>query len=370
MNNLKMTKSKKRASKAFLTLIAILVSLGFSFGQEKEILLKEYEPISLYEIPKTLPVKAKFPVIDVHSHPYAISESEIDTWVETMNKAGIDKTILLTYQTGAAFDSIYDLYSKYDDRFEIWCGIDYTGYNEPGWSEKAIKELVRCYNKGARGIGELGDKGEGLSYSKPTAAKGMHIDDERLSPLLKKCGELGMPVNIHVAEPFWMYQPIDKHNDGLMNAQEWKIDSTKEGILGHAQLLKTLQNAVSRNSGTTFIACHFANSSYDLGILGNLLDKYPNLYADISARYAETAPIPRHVRKFFIKYQDRLLYGTDMGMSPSMYTTTFRILETEDEHFYQKDLFSYHWALNGFGLPDNVLKKIYYDNAKQIQILE
>lgn len=365
----KLEKTEIKPFRALFVLIMML-SLSFSFGQENEILLKEYDPVSLYKIPRTFPVKAKFPVIDVHSHPYAKSESEIKKWVETMDEAGIEKTILLTYQTGQSFDSIYDLYSKYEDRFEIWCGIDYTGYNEPGWTKKAIKELVRSYNKGARGVGELGDKGKGLSYSQPTAAKGMHIDDDRMSPLLKKCGELGMPVNIHVAEPFWMYQPIDKHNDGLMNAKKWQIDTTKMNILGHAALLKTLENAVGNNPNTTFIACHFANSSYDLSILGNLLDKYPNLYADISARYAETAPIPRRVKKFFIKYQDRLLYGTDMGLSPLMYTTTFRILETEDEHFYQKDLFSYHWALNGFGLPDNVLKKIYYENAKQIQILE
>ncbi|WP_081209319.1 amidohydrolase family protein [Salegentibacter sediminis] len=347
-------------------LFLIVLTGNFSFGQEQDILLKEYDPVSIYNIPKTFPVKARFPVIDMHSHPYAKSQSEIEEWIDNMDEAGIEKTILLTYETGVAFDSIYDVYSKYEGRFELWCGFDYTGYDQPDWTKKAVAELVRCYKKGARGVGELGDKGEGLSYSQPTAAPGMHIDDKRMVPLLKKCGELGMPVNIHVAEPYWMYQPIDKHNDGLMNAKTWKVDTTKNGILGHAALLKTLENAVNSNSGTTFIACHFANTSYDLGILGDLLEKYPNLYADISARYAETAPIPRRVKKFFEKYQDRLLYGTDMGFSPSMYTTTFRILETEDEHFYQKDMFSYHWALNGFGLSDNILKKIYYENARRI----
>ncbi len=344
----------------------VMMTVSFSYGQEQEILLKEYDPVSIYNIPKTFPVKAKFPVIDMHSHPYAKSKSEIENWVTTMDRAGIDKTILLTKETGASFDSIYDIYSKYEGRFEVWCGIDYTGYDQPNWTQKAIKELVRCYEKGAGGVGELGDKGEGLSYSKPTAAPGMHIDDQRMDALLKKCGELGMPVNIHVAEPYWMYQPIDEHNDGLMNAQKWKVDTTKGGIIGHAALLKTLENVVNKNPETTFIACHFANLSYDLSILGDLLEQFPNLYADISARYAETGPIPRHAKKFFEKYQDRLLYGTDMGLSPSMYTTTFRILETEDEHFYNKDLFSYHWPLNGFGLSNNVLKKIYYENARQI----
>lgn len=352
--------------KLLMTFLVIFLTVAGAFGQERDILLKDYEPVSLYQIPKNLPVKAKFPVIDMHSHPYAKSESEISSWIAAMDRAGIAKTILLTYQTGAGFDSVYNIYSKYNDRFEIWCGFDYTGYDQPGWSDKAVKELVRCYNKGAKGVGELGDKGEGLLYSKPTPGVGLHIDDERMAPLLKKCGELGMPVSIHVAEPYWMYQPIDEHNDGLMNAKKWKIDTEKEGILDHAALINTLENAVSKHPETTFIACHFANTSYDLSILGELLDNYSNLYADISARYAETATIPRHAKKFFEKYQDRLLYGTDMGTSPSMYTTTFRILETEDEHFYPENLSSYHWPLNGFGLPDHVLKKIYYENAKQI----
>ena len=241
-----------------------------------------------------------------------------------------------------------------------------TGYNEKGWSEKAVKELERCYKVGAKGVGELGDKGEGLIYSKPTAAYGMHLNDERMKPLLKKCGELGMPINIHVADPYWMYEPIDVHNDGLMNAAEWKIDTTKENILLHAELIKTLENAVKENSGTTFIACHFANCSYDLSIIGRLLETYENLYADISARYAETAPVPRYTKAFYEKHQDKLLYGTDMGFEPSMYETTFRILETEDEHFYEKELFNYHWPLNGLGLGDTILKKLYYENAKKI----
>jgi predicted TIM-barrel fold metal-dependent hydrolase len=283
-----------------------------------------------------------------------------------MDKRGIEKTLILTYQTGKAFDSIYNIYSKYEGRFEIWCGFDYTGYKEKGWVKKAIKELERCFEIGAKGVGELGDKGLGLAYSKPNPAPGMHINDPRMQPLLQRCGELGMPVNIHVAEPIWMYEPIDIHNDGLMNAEKWKIDRTNPDILLHSELIGTLEEAVAKNPGTTFIACHYANCSYDLNILGNLFDKYKNLYADISARYAETSPVPRATGTFYKKYQDRLLYGTDMGMDGTMYETTFRILETEDEHFYEHDLFGYHWPLNGLGLDDDTLKKVYSENARKI----
>jgi len=338
--------------------------------QEKSIedlKLKDYRPVSVYNIQKTKIEKASFPVIDMHSHDYAENEKEIEEWVKTMDRMGIEKTIILTYQTGAGFDSAVQKYSAFPYRFELWCGLDYTGYNtDENWAENAMKELERCYSMGARGVGELGDKGEGLFYSKPVKAYGLHADDPALEPVWAKCAELDMPVNIHIAEPIWMYEAMDSTNDGLMNAYNWKIDLSKEGILDHAELIQTLENTVRNNPKTTFIACHFANCSYDLGILGNLLDKYPNLYADNSARYAETAPIPRHVKAFYEKYQNRIIYGTDMGMNEEMYKITFRILETLDEHFYESEQFGYHWALNGFGLSEETLRKVYKGNALQI----
>jgi predicted TIM-barrel fold metal-dependent hydrolase len=183
--------------------------------------------------------------------------------------------------------------------------------------------------------------------------------------LLEKCAELGLPINIHVADPIWMYEKMDSTNDGLMNAYEWRLDN-QPGIVDHNGMIDILERAVKRHPKTIFIACHFANCSYDLNKLGALLDKYPNLYADIAARYAETAPIPRFAAAFIEKYQDRLIYGTDMGFDLDMYHITFRILETSDEHFYEIGQFGYHWALNGFGLNDLVLKKLYRDNALKL----
>lgn len=348
----------------------IITALAFLTGSQtlaqtppEDIRLKDYRPKSIYKIPVSKIRKAKYPAIDIHSHPYAKSEQELAQWVKIMDAAGIEKTIIMTMSTGRKFDSLYARYAVYGDRFEVWCGFDYTGYQEPGWTEKAVKELERCYRAGARGVGELGDKGMGELFSKPTPAFGMHVDDARMKPLFQKCGELKIPVAIHVAEPYWMYLPMDSTNDGLMNAYRWKIDLAKKGILNHSQLVTTLENAVKENPATTFIACHLANCGYDLEILGRLLDKYPNLYGEFGARYAETSPIPKYMYAFCEKYQDRLLYGTDMGYSPHMYETTFRILESNDEHFYEFEVFSYHWPLYGFGLRDRVLKKIYRDNA-------
>ncbi len=347
--------------------INLLMCLALdAFNQNADnLLLKDFRPVSIYAIPVTMPQKAKFPVIDMHSHAYAKSVEEIGAWVNVMDRMGIAKTIILTGSTGAKFDSLVEVYGKYPGRFELWCGFDYTGYDKPGFGPEAVKELERCYKKGAKGVGELGDKGAGELYSQPVKGFGMHIDDPRMKPLFEKCADLKMPVNIHVAEPYWMYLPADSTNDGLMNAAIWKVN-LKPGMLNHAELINSLENVVRENPKTLFIACHFANCEHDLSIVGRLLDKYSNLYLDISARYAETANIPRQMYKFYSRYQNRLLYGTDMGMGVQMYRITFRILETFDEHFYETETFHYHWAMNGFGLSNTILKKLYMKNALKI----
>ncbi|HEY1869435.1 MAG TPA: amidohydrolase family protein [Chitinophagaceae bacterium] len=328
--------------------------------------LKDFHPQSIYKIPQTEIGKAKYPVIDFHSHDYPKTDAEVDKWVKTMDEVGIAKTIILTYSTGTRFDSIVEKYKPYRDRFEIWCGFDYTGYEKPGWQQHAIEELERCYKEGAAGVGELGDKGLGEFYSKPTSGWGLHIDDPQMKPLLEKCAELHMPVSIHIAEDAWMYENADSTNDGLMNAATWKVDMTKKGILDHDQLVTTLENAVKNNPKTIFIACHLANCCSDLSKLGKLFDRYPNLYADIAARYGEIAPIPRYVHDFMEKYSSRIVYGTDMGVSKKMYLVTFRILETADDHFYEQWLLNYHWPLYGLSLTDETLKKIYSGNGKKI----
>jgi len=331
-----------------------------------QLLLKNYRPVSLYNTPVTRIQKAAYPVIDVHAHDYPKNAEEMMQWIKNMDDCGIEKTIILTMTSGPAFDSIVQKYARFGNRFEIWCGFDYTGYDKPGFGPAAVKELERCYKMGARGVGEEGDKGLGLYYSEPAKAWGMHLDDPRMKPLFEKCAELHMPVNIHVADPIWMYEKMDSTNDGLMNAQEWRIDTSNPGLKGFDDLIRTLENAVKNNPKTTFIACHFANLNHDMERLARMFDAYPNLYADISARYAESAPIPRYMKVFYDKYQDRLLYGTDMGYNSDMYRITFRILESADEHFYETGQFGYHWALNGFGLSPGVLKKVYHDNAVRV----
>ncbi len=328
------------------------------------LLLKDYRPKSIYKIPVTEVAKAKFPVIDMHSHPYAKTSDQIAEWVRNMDEVGIEKTIILTMATGSEFDKIYREYAKHGDRFEMWCGLDFTGYNQPGFASSVVKELKRCCQTGARGVGEIHDKGQGLRSGKSKTV-GMHPDDPRMDPLFEACAELQLPFSMHVADPIWMYQKMDKTNDGLMNAYSWRLDN-QPNIVGLSGMVDILDRTAKRHPHTTIIACHLANLDYDLTRLGTLLDRNPNLWADISARYAETGATPRAASQFYAKYADRLLYGTDMGFDKPMYQVTFRILETLDEHFYEIEQFDYHWYLNGFGLPDSTLKQVYRENAARL----
>jgi uncharacterized protein len=328
------------------------------------ILLKDYRPRSIHKVPVTQIEKAKFPIIDMHSHPYPKTEAEITTWLKNMDEANVEKTMVLTMSAGKEFDGIYAKYSKYPDRFEVWCGLDFSGHDQPRFPDNAVRELIRCHDAGAKGIGEIHDKGQGLRSGKSTAP-GIHPDNQRVDAIWDKAAELRLPVSLHVADPIWMYQPMDKHNDGLMNAFAWRLDN-QPNIVKLSGMIDILERTAARHRKTTFVACHFANLDYDLAHLGEVFERNPNLYADISARYAETAPIPRFASQFYAKYSDRLVYGTDMGFDTEMYRITFRILESRDEHFYEIDQFGYHWPLNGLGLGDEVLQRVYHDNAAKL----
>src|SRR5688500_2831258 len=349
--------------------------LGNVPGSPENFKLHEFRPVSVFNTPQTLITKAKYPVIDMHAHAWDL-HSDISEWVNRMEVANIENAVVLSFETGEKFDAIFHQYRNYKNRFSVWCGFDYTGYDHnTEWTTNAIHELRRCKELGAEGVGELGDKGMGEYYSSPVPGIGMHLNDERMDPLLEECGRLNMPISIHIADPIWMYLPMDIHNDGMMNAYNWRI-GMKEGMLNHGELLKTLEQAVQKHPDTIFIACHFANCTHDLQIVGAMLDKYKNLYADISSRLKEIATVPRYARSFIEKYQDRLFFGSDVGYdttrpirySTEIYEISFRMLESADEHIYEHNLFKYHWPLYGLELSDDVLKKLYSDNAKKILV--
>jgi len=350
-----------------------------------QLLLKDYRPKSVFKIPASEIKKAKYPIVDVHHHARAKTPEDVDAQVKIMDAVGVEKTVAFS-GFGSSFDAAYRLYSRYPERFAIWCGLNMADVDQPGFGPATVRELERCRKVGAAGVGEVTDKGMGIggAFGGPPnwqgtrpaggggsgprggpARTGLHPDDPRMDPIWQKCADLGMPVNLHMSDPYWSYLPQDRHNDGLMNGFSWRLDD-KPGILGHDGLIQSLEATVKRHPKTVFIACHLANLDYDLTRLGHMFDRYPNLYADISARFAETAAIPRFASQFLRKYAHRVTYGTDMPYTQRIFSTTFRVMESLDEHFYENDLFfnfNYHWPLHGFGLPDDTLRKIYRETA-------
>lgn len=338
------------------------------------LLLKDWMPENIHNVDRTDITKAKYPVIDLHAHAYATTEEELDKRVEIMDSTGIERSVVLTGVTGEKFDELFELYSKYPDRFFLYVGLNYEGYEEEGWSKKMVEELRRVAEMGTVGIGEIHDKGQGL-------AAGMHPDDPQMDPVFEAAAELGLTVNLHVAEPMWMYEEMDSTNDGLTRAYTWRVKNQDE-IAGHDRMIDILDNTLQRHPNTTFVAAHLANTANDFSLLANLFDKHPNLYGDISARFGEFSTIPRATAAFFEKYQDRIVYGTDYGFetfpddptkpygnnttTEEMFRMTFRVLETTDEHFYITDLVGYKWPMYGLDLSDEALQKIYRDNALEI----
>jgi uncharacterized protein len=341
-----------------------------------KLLLKDYRPAPIYRIPQSDIKRAKFPIVDAHCHGAPTSQ-QVDEMVKLMDAVNVEKTVLFTgAATPQRFNEVRQPYARHPGRFDLWCSFDLAGVEQAGFGPAAVKALEECHRLGALGVGEISDKGKGFGsvgpagHEAPVSTIGPHPDDPRMDPLFEKCAQLGMPVNIHVSDPIWAYEPMDQTNDGLPNGYVWRIKLTP-GVLGHNELIESLERMAAKHRKTIFIACHLANLSYDLARLGQIFDRHPNLYGDISARFGDLAPIPRFAAAFFQKYQDRVLYGTDMAYTQRMFTSTFRIMESLDEHFYEFDLdvcYDYHWPLQGLGLPDGVLKKMYAENARQVYL--
>lgn len=340
-------------------MLTTFLALSAAAQEPDALLLKDYHPQSIFKIPQTHPQKAKYPAIDMHYHIIKGPSMEpapgtMEERLQVMDQVGIEKTVILTLAVGARFDAAVAEYSRHPGRFDLWCGLDFDNLDKPG---AAVKELERCARAGAKGVGEIGDKGKGL------AKTGIHPDDPRMDAIWEKCAELKLPVNIHVADPRWAYEKMDATNDGLMDAFKWRLDD-KPDIVNHAGMIDILERTVKRHPKTTFIACHYANLDFDLAKLGELLDKYPNLYADVSARLRYVGTIPRVAAAFMEKYQDRIVYGTDAGFRPEMYRASFRALESADDHYYEPQVLpNLHWPLYGLALSDRTLRKLYRENA-------
>ncbi|MEN6607822.1 MAG: amidohydrolase family protein [Bryobacteraceae bacterium] len=336
-------------------------------GPMDSILLKDYAPKTSLVVPETFVPRARFPVIDVHSHTFMSTirrPEDVDAWVKTMDATGIETTVVFTDAVGAEFDKQAGLYLKrHPTRFQLWCGLDTTGIDKPDYPARAAAELERCYKKGARGVGELSDKGWGFGGSEKNALprnKRLHLDDLRLELVWRKCVELKLPINIHVADHPSCWQPLGPNQERTADFQAFNMIG--KDVPQYSELLDKRDNLLSQHPKNVFIFCHLSNQGNDTAALAKLLDRFPNLYLDISARDYEIGRQPRTAARFIEKYKDRILFGTDMGREKAMYQNWWRLLETGDE-FMQGRVW---WRQYGLELPAPVLKALYRENALRL----
>ena len=348
----------------------------------RNLLLQNFRPRPTLRIPQNTVAKAKFRVVDVHTHfRYRLRHSteQLDQFVALMDRNNIALCASLDGKLGSDLDEhIEYLWKQYRDRFVIFANIDWQGDGEQDkpetWScqredfaRGTVEALRDAKQKGVSGVKIF--KQFGLGYRKPDGS--LHkIDDPRWDPIWSACGELGLPIIIHTADPAAFFQPIDETNERweeLHRHPEWHFPPDK--FPKRDQLLEARNRVISRHPKTTFIGAHFANNPEDLQAVGDWLDKYPNLYVEFASRIGELGRQPYTARKFFLKYQDRILFGTDGPWPETRIRLYWRFLETYDENFpYSEKPFPPQgfWNIYGIGLPDDVLRKVYSANAKKI----
>ncbi len=325
------------------------------------IALKDWKPDSSLVVPQSNIPKARFPAIDVHSHSmYVKTPEEITAWVKTMDDVGVATTVVLTGAVGAEFDKLVDLFLKpYPTRFQVYAGVLTENIDAPDYPQRAAAELERCYKKGARGLGELSDKGSG--YARGSARdKRLHPDDPRLDLFWQKAAELKIPANIHMADHPSAWRAPDNHQERTPRHQS--LNQYGKDVPSYEDILQIRDRLLARHPKNIFIACHLSNQGNDTASLGKVLDKYPNLYLDISARHYEIGREPRTAAKFLAKYKNRVMFGTDLGVNKDMYLSWWRLLETSDEYMPGP----VWWRLYGLQLPAPVLKSLYRDTARKI----
>jgi predicted TIM-barrel fold metal-dependent hydrolase len=336
-------------------------------GPMDSILLKDYTPASSLVVPVTTVQRARFPVIDAHSHSSMNNirtRADVDAWVKTMDAVGIEMSVVFTNASGAEFDRQAELFlGSYPKRFQVWYSFEAPNQDDPDFPSKMVAEMERVYKKGARGVGEITDKGWGVEANEKNAlpkAKRLWLDDPRLDVYWRRCGELNMPVNIHIADHPSCWKPLDKKQERTPDFQQFNLHG--KDVPSYEELLAVRERLLTRHPHTKFIFCHLSNEGNDTAALAQMLDRFPNMYVDVSARDYEMGRQPRTMKAFLERYKDRVLFGTDMGRDEAMYQGWWRLLETGDEYIHGR----IWWTYYGLELSPAVLQSLYRDNALKV----
>jgi len=327
----------------------------------------EYRPRTTLVVPAHPVPRARFPVVDLHGHPPAlISADVIDRVGGAMDALNLGVMVNASGSSGDRLKRQLDAVraSGYVDRFVMFAGLDLRNVG-PGSGERIAAQLEADVRAGAVGVGEIG-KGFGLSHRKTDGTR-LALDDPELDPVWQAAARLGIPVLIHVADPAEFFAPIDFQNERWLELALFanRRYHDRARFPAFEELMAERDRLLARHPGTTWVLAHLGWHAHDLARLGRMFDSLPNLYAEVGAILYDLGRQPRVAREFFIKYQDRLLFGKD-AFQPDEYPYYWRVFETEDDYFdYYRDYHAF-WKLYGMGLPDVVLKKVYYGNALRI----
>jgi predicted TIM-barrel fold metal-dependent hydrolase len=348
-----------------LSLLALLAFASCSLGQQN-ITLEEYAPKSTLVVPQHIVRRAKYPFIDVHNHQYDTSPGHLRQLLRDMDSLNMRILVDSPVNDGCCKwvqAAVANIGTVSRDCFAAMTNIDFHDIDAPNYSQRAARELEQDIQNGAVGLKVW--KNLGLSL-RDSAGRRIHVDDPRFDAVWDTCARLRIPVLIHTADPSPLFQPMDKYNERWLELKGHPGRNRRNsGEPSWDTLIGEQHNLFSRHPNTVFIAAHMGWLANDLGQLGALLDRLPNVYVEIGAISSELGRQPRFARSFFEKYQDRVLFGKDAYVV-SEYWTYFRLLETADEYFDPTRRYHGFWQMYGLELPDPVLKKLYYKNALRI----
>jgi len=328
----------------------------------------DYRPHSTLVTPAHMVRRAKYPAIDYHGHPQDLVESSegLATLGAALDSLNVRLMVAADNMSGERLQrtvAAIRASSQMRDRVRVLAGIDFRNVG-PGWAERAVAQLEADVKAGAVGVGEI-SKGFGLSIKKPDGSR-LKLDDPELDPIWDACARLGLPVFIHTADPQEFFEPIDNTNErwlelSLFPGRRYPPDRFPR----FEEVMAERDNLFRKHPKTSFVAAHMGWHANDLGRLGKMMTEMPNVYTEVGAVLYDIGRQPRAAHDFFVKFQDRILFGKD-SFQPEEYPYYWRVFETHDDYFDYYRPYHAFWKLYGIDLPDSVLKKVYYQNALKL----
>jgi predicted TIM-barrel fold metal-dependent hydrolase len=327
----------------------------------------EYKPQSTLVVPEHPVPRPKYPVVDFHGHPPRFGTvAAVRSLVAQMDAIGIRVMVSANNSTGEALRSQVAAVREagQEARFAVLAGLDLRNVG-PGSGAAIARQLEADVRAGAAGVGEIG-KGFGLSTRKADGTR-LRLDDPELDPVWQAAARLRVPVFIHVGDPPEFFEPLDYSNERWLEMALFanRRFNDRAQYPAFDSLMAERDRLFARHPNTIWVLAHLGWHANDLARLGRLFDRHPNLYSEVGAVLYDLGRQPRFAREFFVKYQDRLLFGKD-SFAPDEYPYFWRVFETADEYFdYYRDYHAF-WKLYGMDLPDAVLRKLYYGNALRV----